>query len=108
MNRKNTLFIITSGVDADGYINFINVANVLNVVVHGQYLILTNWDYYRCWFTFDTFENAKAAMDILLDEMDQAKMNTPKKVIKLNELDGVRGTDGVLTTSYNSSPMPWN
>ena len=106
MNRKNTSFVVSSGPDVDGYINFVNTGNVLHVAVHGEYLIMNNWDYYNCWFTFDTFDNAKAALDILLDELDQAKMNTPKKIIKLNELDGVVGTDGVMATDYNSD-RPW-
>ena len=107
MNRKNTLFIVSSGTDADGYFNFINTAQITNLAVHGVYLTMKTWNGYFCWATFDTHENAKNSLDIIIDQMDQSKMNTPKKVLKLNELDGVLGTDGVLTSSYNSS-TPWS
>ena len=106
MNRKNTLFLISSAENSDGYIEFVNLGTIVSADVFDVYLKLGQWDGYKYWFTFDTHENAVKALDILVDQMDQGKANTPKKSIKLNELDGVRGTDGIMGSSYNST-VPW-
>lgn len=108
MSRKKTIFLISSGTNSDGYIEFVNLGNIVSVDVHRTFLHLGGWDGYYYWFSFDTADNAKNALDILIDQIDQSKANKPKGIIKINELDGVKGTDGRLFSSYNSSrPISW-
>lgn len=108
MNNKNTLFIVSSGFDSEGFLYFFDPNKTSSVSVYKEYLIFQEWNLYELWFTFDTHENAKNALNIVIDQIDQSKLNNPKGVIKINELEGVKGTNGIISSSYNTSPKPWN
>lgn len=101
--NKHTTFLVSSGPNADGYINFYNTDMITAIERIGQYLHLFIWDCYSVSVDCTTTENAKHNLPLVLDAISTSFDENPKAIVKLNEIEGIRGVDGVLTDSYNSS-----
>ena len=101
--NKNTTFLVSSGPNEDGYINFLNTDMISSVSRSGQYLHFFIWDCYSATADCTTIENAKHNLPLVLDAISASFDENPKAILKLNEIEGVKGMDGVLIDTYNSS-----
>ena len=100
--NKNVTFLVSSGPNSDGYINFYNTDMITSVSRNGRYLHLFIWDCYSATADCTTTENAKHNLPLVLDAISTSFDENPKAILKLNEIEGVKGMDGVLIDSYNS------
>jgi len=101
--NKNITFLVSSGPNEDGYINFLNTDMISSVSREGRYLHFFIWDCYSATVDCITTENAKHNLPLVLDAISASFDENPKAILKLNEIEGVKGMDGILIDTYNSS-----
>ena len=101
--NKNVTFLVSSGPNTDGYINFYNVDMIMYVSRVGRYLHFGTFDGYSISADCTTVDNAKNNLPLILDAISTSFDENPKPIIKLNEIKGVKGMDGLLRDWYNST-----
>ena len=101
--NKSTAFLMSPSVNADGYVSFFNVDMIHTIASIGKYVVITIFEGYNATIDCGNFENANHNLPIIIDAICNSYEDEPKGVIKVNELDGIKGTDGVWTEDYNST-----
>lgn len=103
--NKHTSYLLSSGPNSDGYINFYNIGMITDVSALDQYIHMRVWDGYSVTADCTTAENAKHNLPLILDALSTSYHEDAvwQGIVKLNEIPGIKGVDGVLTDDYNST-----
>jgi len=100
--EKKTLFIMSSA-SSEGYIEFFNAARLEFLTVIDRYIRFDTFEGYKYNLDCTNNDNALHNLPLILDAMSTAYDEDPKSVLKINEIDGIKGTDGILSGGYNGT-----
>lgn len=94
-----------SSAASEGYIEFFNAARLEFLTVFDRYIRFNTFEGYRYNLDCTNEANALHNLPLILDAISTAYDEDPKRVLKINEIDGIKGTDGILSLGYNGSDI---
>lgn len=94
-----------SSAASEGYIEFFNAARLEFLTATDRYIRFNTFEGYIYNLDCTTEANAQYNLPLILDAISTAYDEDPKRVLKINEIDGIKGTDGILSNGYNGSDV---
>lgn len=101
-STKDTLFVMSAG-PSEGYIEFFNAGRIEYIFHLDKWITFHMWDGYSYKVDFTDSENAEKNLPIILDAICEATDEDPKRLLKITDIKGVTGTDGILQHGYNGT-----